>query len=395
VTTLRAFLRLYEARGGGEVPSRDFEAAIAEDGDGARAALRAEGIVRDAPRATTWPCDGIACARDVRELPSKGAGARRLLAVCSRDPAECEIEDVDARDLAQVTIVPDALVAMLRRVLRIDAPRASPRGPLAAAAPFDALVLLGEQAGAEGARDVFFGRRPGHAELRALFAERAESARGTWVLVPTARAVEPDLFARYGARRAEGRLALDALTDVLVVQGERVAVAPRLHVVRASAGAPEEARTTGETKARAGIARPRSAVEQLLPRARRWSEVTLYDHPDPDKVLVEIAGRAAPFTAAELGLATKRARRPTKAFRLLQTICERDGMFDTRAFGSRDASKQLLVDLRVALRGAFGIEDDPFEPYSKAHRAWKPKFRALSTSPAEARRRARELLEGG
>jgi len=42
-----------------------------------------------------------------------------------------------------------------------------------------------------------------------------------------------------------------------------------------------------------------------------------------------------------------------------------------------------MSDLRIALTHIFGIEDDPFEPYSKHLKCWKPKFRALAGSPQE------------
>ena len=78
-------------------------------------------------------------------------------------------------------------------------------------------------------------------------------------------------------------------------------------------------------------------------------------------------------------------RRPTQPFRLLRTICEGNGQFVTRKFGSSANGKTLMSDLRAALCAAFGIADDPFKKYSKHYKQWKPNFVALAGTPVEAR----------
>jgi hypothetical protein len=77
---LRGILELLASHGSGEIRSAELEAALDRDGREVRSALRSEGIVREGPRAETVPCDGIGCAREVRELPRDDDGRRRVYA---------------------------------------------------------------------------------------------------------------------------------------------------------------------------------------------------------------------------------------------------------------------------------------------------------------------------
>jgi hypothetical protein len=375
--TLRGFLRLIEDLGGGELRASELAEAIAKDGEGLEDVLRAEGIVRAAGLAKTRPCEIVGCARHVRKLPPVGGSKRsRLLAVCSRDPAECEIEDVSEGDLAQVTVVLESLLDAVRRALGIERSRAARSGPRALSAVGEP-VLLGEQIDGGAARDVFFVRRPGAPELRVLVAERANVPRATLVLVPTAGALAPEIAARAAV---SGKVVVEALADVLLVEKGRIAAAMRLRalprVAAANATLPESAPGPAHP-----AERPRAAgvLGELLPQAKRWNEVTFFNVDEPDKIGVEIARRSAILTAADLGLAEKRARRkPTHVFDLLTTICDGNGEFVTKRFGSSAYGKRLVSDLRIALSAAFGIEDDAFHKYSFRSKRWRPKFRALA-----------------
>ena len=122
---IRAFLSFLEARGPGEVLARELCDALGADGAVGRTTLFAEGIIRGAPFATTHPCDGLACAREVRERPRATNGARRFLAVCTRSPRECETLHVGEGDVAQDVIVLEAFVDVVRRALRngVESPR--------------------------------------------------------------------------------------------------------------------------------------------------------------------------------------------------------------------------------------------------------------------------------
>ena len=168
-----------------------------------------------------------------------------------------------------------------------------------------------------------------------------------------------------------------------------IVAAPRLRVVpeaqrEAAAPAPaNDARASGP-KAK--------SVAHRLPRATRWNEVTFYSVEDERSIGVEIDGRACVFTASELGLAIDRTGEPVRAFTLLRRICDGNGVFDTRPWGSRDNGKQIVSELRRALSAALEIAASPIESYSKHTKSWKPRFRAFAAPPAMVREMERELL---
>ena len=386
-----------EDLGGGELLARDLDLALARDGEEAKTALEAEGILRAAPLARTWPCDGVGCAKRVTELRLPGkekatSKKRRFLAVCSRDPAECELEEVAEGELAQRTIVLAAVLSAVCRALGIEPSRAS-RGSAGATRAGEP-ILLGEALDGESARDVFFVRRPGAPELRDLAAERANVERRTWILVPSARALPTDVVARAGAI---GNVEIEALTDLVTVDGARLSAVPRMRIVRRRGEPANRSQREGgraASDAERPKLEPRGAVRELLPAARRWSEVSFYNAEQHDKIGVEIGPKHVELTAADLGLAEKSGRRrPITAFQLLVTICDGNGVFGTKKFGSRDYGKRLMSDLRIALTGAFGIDDDPFEKYSYGTKCWKPKFRAFAASRAEVREMEAEMGE--
>jgi hypothetical protein len=365
---IRAFLSFLESHGAGEVAAGALRAALAEDGPEGRAALVAEGVLQAGSPATTYACEGLDCAREVRERPRAPGGPRRFFAVCTRSPRECETLDVAEAELAQDVIALEEFVAVVRRALRIEAPLAPPRATGDGLVGSDEPRLLGEQLVDGVARDVFFVRRPSPLAMRALLAERRATPRGALVLVPTARGIDPEVLTRHATAHVE----VAALTDLLVVQRGRIAAAARLRVVAVAAAAP-------------------AGGEARLPRAKRWNEMTFYSVEDEGKIGIEIDRRSWVVTAAELGLTTRNSGKPVRAFALLRRICDGNGAFDTRPWGERENGKQVVSELRRALSAAFEISESAIEGYSRVTKSWKPRFRALAGAPAEVRRVEREM----
>ncbi len=393
---LRAFLRLLAARGGGEVRACEVAAALDADGAEVRSALRAHGILRGGPRATTVPCDGLGCAREVRELPSaserEGDGVTRRLffGVCTREPVECETVDLTELDIAQETISRDAFVAAVQRALRL-VPRleaetvVSSGGSLVSSGGSlrpgvgAAAALLGEETTLGERRDVVLAWRPESPVVRALLAEAEVAGRRMRVVT------------------------LDSLADLLTVRDGQIAAAPRLELVaaprippdetRPSPAAPEPANAPSASEAPPPLRRSRAL--DGYPAFRRWGEVTLFDVDDDALIGIAHEGLLRRLSCIDLGLATLDGRRPRDVFTLLKTVCAGNGIFTTRSFGSRDNGKRLVSELRGALRETFGIASDPFERYSFKLHCWKPKFRALAAAPkvVEAATRAFEKTE--
>ena len=159
---------------------------------------------------------------------------------------------------------------------------------------------------------------------------------------------------------------IGALTDLLAVQGGKIAAVARLRVVAGPAP---------------------TASERRLPRAKRWNEITFYCVEDEGKIGVEVDRRSRVVTAAELGLTTRKTGAPVRAFVLLRRICEGNGVFDTRPWGGRENGKQVVSELRRGLSAAFEFEiaESPIEGYSRGTKSWKTRFRALAGTPAEVR----------
>ncbi len=369
---IRAFLGFLETHGVGDVPAGELRAALAADGEDGRAALVGAGVLRAGPPATTYPCDGLDCAREVRARTDGRDGARRFLAVCTRTPRACETVHLAESELAQETIALGPFLEAVRSVLRIERPLDD--GALAARARSSAPVLLGEQVQDGTARDVFFARRPRAAAFRALLAERQTAARATLVLIPTARGIAPEVLARHGG----GHVQIAVLADWLTTQNGKIVAAARAHLrIVPPAGATAPA-------ANAPAPPRRSALDQL-PRPKRWNEVTFYLVDHESAIGVEIGRRQRRITAADLGMTSGRTHTPVRAFVLLRRICDGNGVFDTRPWGGRENGKQIVSELRRALGAAFALEEAAIEPYSRSTKSWKPRFRAFMAAPREVR----------
>jgi hypothetical protein len=378
---LRGFLGLLATHGGGEMRALDLEAALADDGPEVRSALRAQGVVRGAGRALTVPCDGLGCAREVRELrresPSAG-NERRFFGVCTRDPEECETVEVHERDLAQALVSREAFVAAVQRALKVTPSLAHESG--------GDVVSLGEEIDGGAVRDVWLAWRSDSPALHALLGDRASAPRGTRILLLTPPPSDAPLVARHA-----GRIAFDALADLLTVRDGQIAELPRLHIVPAGRAHVEVASTEAPSPPPAPKPRRSPALDGLR-ECERWGDIALFDTDDEILLGVAIDDRLRRLSCVDFGLASVDGRKPLMPFQLLKTICRGNGLFDTRAFGTRANGKRLVSDLRKALVATFAIDADPFEKYSFRDHCWKVRFRALAAPPKVIAAATRELL---
>jgi hypothetical protein len=117
--------------------------------------------------------------------------------------------------------------------------------------------------------------------------------------------------------------------------------------------------------------------------ASRWNEIAI-SVVDPQTVRIDLpAGRSHRRTHVDLGMAHAQNREPTRVWDLLVAFCEGHGALQTSRFGSVEGTKKLVSRLRVALREAFGLREDPFHPYRRGE-GWRTRFVASpdGTSPA-------------
>jgi len=209
------------------------------------------------------------------------------------------------------------------------------------------------------------------------------------VLVPTDRAVPPELRARHGSR---ARVRIVVLSECLGARGGRVCrvdlpvpmaspLPPRAHPSPVAAGHSPGARST---QRRAPIFEGATAWEQLA-----------FFGLDNHTILVHFERRSRRLTAHDLGLAGKVSRRQCVPFEMLMAFCENDGCLKTRRFGGAQATKTTLSRLRKKLKEAFGIEGDPFFAF-KPGTGWAARFRVGDREDEMERElspRARATLE--
>ena len=80
-------------------------------------------------------------------------------------------------------------------------------------------------------------------------------------------------------------------------------------------------------------------------------------------------------TYRDLGLYAKSSREPTRKWKLLLAICEGHGTFRWSTLGGFGAARQAVSVLRMKLKEAFGLEEDPFYEWNGG---WKVRFFASS-----------------
>lgn len=338
-----------------------------------RAALASAGLVARGAPLRSLRCEDGGC---LREIVDEDDAIGRYLAVCERSPAVCPPEPVDAATLATARLVPGALARTLSSLYALapapaaDVERASAETP----------VLLGVQSRDDGARDVFWLRRPEATAVRALLLERERGARATTLLVPTTRGLPSDWATRWSTSHVE----IDVLAEAVVLRGETIALAPRLRVVRAApeaaANVPLAASVPVANVAPAPITKPRGRLA-ALPTLERWPDLHIYAI-DPETVLVRIGRTHVRRTAIDFGEADAGSRAVTVQWKALVAMCAGNGHWRWKSFGNYGAVKTMVYRLRTTMREVFGLRDDPFHPYSHD---WLPRFRCYASPPEFSR----------
>ena len=369
--TLRAFFANLEA-GTVAVARKDLAAQLAPTELDALLAAR---WVQPGRPITSWPCDQPVrrCGREVLES-APGAKAP-FVAACEGacdDGDACAEVPLSAEDLAQLRLDARALVAALREVYRLEGPAPSAAEVAAAARE---LTRIGEERTEDRTRDVFLGICPSPSALASFLASRARVARPALVLVPTARAVAPEMAAAYAPG---AHVELELLEDTLTVRSAKIARATKLRLVTASpplvlaepeapAGSVEEAKGDAPAGMLGGIAARIGATTfaQIMMRAV-----------DGHTLVISCGGKRLRATYIDLGLATS-TRNPSREWGLLLKVCEGRGQFRWKEYGNMTNAKQRVSVLQKRLRAAFGLEDNPFHKYRVVD-GWRARFFASS-----------------
>lgn len=292
----------------------------------------------------TYPCEdhGPGCPRIVRLVP----GTKRALAVCGRDEPFCSTLRLTEDDVAASRLDVDALAAKLAALAGV--PAAERR---TSAAPLLCSVSCARW---QPATELLFAPWASDPAFVGALAERATAERPAIVLVPTL----DDVPAWAAAQNDHGtRLAVLALEDVLtIVDDELVLTLPQRRERWRSYRPhrrPSRRCTPGSRARRAG--------------RLRWHLV------DGHTVSVRVGKTAMRRTYADLGMASAKNREPTKQWQLLVMLCEGGGTFRWKDLGTFEVAKRRVARLRDDLQTAFGLEDDPFEPFDRRV-GWKARF---------------------
>ena len=371
-------LELIEKHGSFVLFARTVESLVTAD---ARAALHVAGILSGAPPAATWGCEVRGCGREIR---SNYDGARRpLVAVCSQVPTACAPVELTFEEVAQQQLSVQALVSAACALLGAVTDRAA-LATLNARMPIgDAQRPVRVATKGDPACDVFWAASPRETDLGAFCARRERVARRTLVLVPTGTHLPLDVAARFAAGEAVEIL---PLADALVVQNGKLALTPLASKTRATeppiaalseeaiAPAPLTPRTIpGKRKKTLGAAGGIAAALGVT----RWGQIRMTM---VDEMTVRIQGNGASVlkTFVELGFLDKRKvgeAMPVQAWGLFVLLC-RQGRFRPSAYaqmGKKWGAKKAVQTMRDALKGVFGLAEDPLLGYSPKG-GWAARF---------------------
>jgi hypothetical protein len=183
------------------------------------------------------------------------------------------------------------------------------------------------------------------------------------VLIPTDRALTPEMRRRHGSR---ARVAFAVLSECIAVRGGRICRID-LPVPMPSPlplRAPATALASGKGRGSPGA---------LFAGVTAWEQLTLLDMHD-DTILARYRQQERRLTPRDLGLAYGSNGAPLIPFKMLRAFCDGEGCFKSWRFGTAKATKGTLTRLRAALRERFGLEDDPFLPYRRGV-GWRARFR--------------------
>ncbi|HEY2516145.1 MAG TPA: hypothetical protein VGI39_34980 [Polyangiaceae bacterium] len=364
--TLRAFFANLDA-GTVAVARKDLAAHLTPSELDALLAAR---LVQPGRPVTSWPCDQPVrrCGREVLES-APGAKAP-FVAVCEGacdDGDACAEVPLSAEDLAQLRLDARAVVAAIREVYRLEGP--APSADVAAAAA--ELTRIGEERTEERTRDVFLGIRASPPVLASFLASRTRVARPTLVLVPTARAVAPEMAAAYAPG---AHVELELLEDALTVRGAKIARATKLRLVTtapplvlAEPEAPAEREEEAKGDAPSGL--PGGIAARI--GAATFAQITIRVV-DGHTLLISCGGKRLRATYIDLGLATS-TRNPSREWGLLVKVCEGRGQFRWKDYGNMTNAKQRVSVLQKRLRMAFGLEDNPFHKFRVVD-GWRARF---------------------
>jgi len=267
-----------------------------------------------------------------------------------RDEGRAGLEEISAPDLARAL---RALYGVEGRGLPVPAKLGRGTHPLGWCRDGDA------------DRDVFLLNGPGVSINMAIL-----GLRRALLLVPTARLVSAEERAKHAAGAF---VVIDVLAESVTVRDGRLAraAARAPSAPDLSALSPEPAPSPAIPPSLSSAPPP---APHVIAGATRWNEIHI-SLVDSTTVRVDLPGASVRCTHVDLGMALKKSRRPRRVWELLVELCEGYGIFQSRRFGSADATKKLVSRLGRELGAVFGLSDKAFHPY-RPKEGWQSRFQA-------------------
>jgi hypothetical protein len=195
--------------------------------------------------------------------------------------------------------------------------------------------------------------------------------------VPTTRHVPREIRDRHGPG---GRVELEALEESLVVLGDRLvlrrAIAPDAPGIEPS---PERSHARSSRGPGSSLGAPAGVALRGI--AERWNQMRICLL-EPGKVRIDAGRRHVRATAADLGMAHARSRRPILEWDVIEELCLNGGYFRTSRFGNANATKKLISRVSHKLRERIGIRSSPFYRY-RSDCGWRSRFEARDGLPED------------
>ena len=107
---------------------------------------------------------------------------------------------------------------------------------------------------------------------------------------------------------------------------------------------------------------------------------------DGETVLLTAYGVNSRRIHADMGMAARRNRKPTKEWRMLMAMLEGEGRFTWKTFGSYESAEKGMSRLRAALKTALGLSADPFQVLPDGQ-GWKPRFECRREPPEDRKKK--------
>jgi len=125
--------------------------------------------------------------------------------------------------------------------------------------------------------------------------------------------------------------------------------------------------------------RQSGACSLPMPKGVKWKDVSIKFRNGND-VTVQVGDKSKKSNYAEMGMSDGRNSSPTKAWHMLKILADQNGVIPK---SKKESVSTTISALRKALKGYFGLDDDPI-PFSSPDQEYKAKFQIKPETDLES-----------